>query len=190
MTAYESYTDEQLLPLLKSGNDAAFTEIYNRYWKLLFSVAANKLNELMDAEEVVQEVFADVWNRRVQIQIETSLKSYLAASVKYRCYTLMALRQKEKKQIENFSTAYAAQSLSPQKQLEAKELFSRLQQRAATLPEKCRLVYELSRGKGFSNKKIAEALQVSEKAVEANITRALRHLKGGLEVVIFFFILL
>ncbi|RQP18236.1 MAG: RNA polymerase sigma-70 factor, partial [Parapedobacter sp.] len=95
MVDFSQYDDNQLLERLKADNERAFTAIYHRYWKLLFSVTANKLTTLDDAEEVVQEVFVDLWNRRSSIQVTTSLKSYLAASVKYQAWSLMARRQKE-----------------------------------------------------------------------------------------------
>ena len=71
MPLYSSHTDEQLLLLLKEGNEAAFTEIYRRFWKLLFSVAANKLNDPEDAKELVQDVFTNLWKRRAELTMLT-----------------------------------------------------------------------------------------------------------------------
>jgi len=57
MTAYVSYKDSELIQLLRQGEEGAFTEIYNRYWKVLFNVASNKTNSLAEAEELVQDLF-------------------------------------------------------------------------------------------------------------------------------------
>src|SRR5258708_29149835 len=81
----QTLDDDRLVELLRSGNDAAFTEIYNLYWKKLFTVAANKLNhDLKLAEELVQDIFLDLWRRRETLEIKTSLSLYLAAAMKYK----------------------------------------------------------------------------------------------------------
>lgn len=188
MNQYTAYTDAHLLKLLKSGDEAAFNEIYQRYWKLLFSIAANKLIDLSYAEEIVQDVFADLWKRRESLSIEYSIKSYLAASVKYQIWSLMARLQKEKRAQENFRIVHISDSSLTMEELEARELFVRLQQKVATLPQKCQLVFELSRNQGLSNRQIAVKLEITEKAVESHITRALRHLRTGIELLVICFL--
>src|SRR6185437_10101821 len=84
MAAYSSYNDAALLGLLRVGDTTAFTEIYNRYWKLLFHLAAAKTNSLAEAEELVQDLFLDMWKSREQLEMATSLKTYLAVALKYR----------------------------------------------------------------------------------------------------------
>src|SRR5687768_6908742 len=95
---YASHTDEELLTLLKKGNEQAFTELYNRYWKLLFSIAYQKTEQPADAEEIVQDVFADLWKRRKKTVIQVSIKSYLAAATKFHIYDYWSDKQKALKQ--------------------------------------------------------------------------------------------
>ncbi|QEC73899.1 hypothetical protein FSB73_21780 [Arachidicoccus ginsenosidivorans] len=94
MNRYKEHTDLELMDLLKNGDEIAFNEIYDRYWKLLFAVAASKLNDFTDAEEAVQDIFADLWKRKAKIVLTYSLKSYLAGAVKYRVYEALGLRQR------------------------------------------------------------------------------------------------
>lgn len=182
MTTNESYTDEELISFVKKNDVQAFEQIYHRYWKLLFSIAHAKLEDLSDAEEAVQDIFADLWRRRNQIDITTSLKSYLAGAVKYRVYTMLAARHR----LRENQASLLHQNLN-EYELPADEIYRlkviREQLTAASmeLPERCRLVYQLSRESGYSNKRIAYELRISEKTVETQITRALRHLRAVLQ---------
>lgn len=182
MLAYQSNTDVELILLLKKDDVQAFEQIYHRYWKLMFSIAISKLNDLSDAEEVVQDIFADLWKRRDVIEITTSLKSYLAGAVKFQVYTTLAVRYRLKQKKEAL-----AQNTNEQHEIPADEIYRlkviREQLTAASneLPERCRLIYHLSREAGYSNKQIAYELHISEKTVETQITRALKHLRAVLQ---------
>lgn len=177
MLPYRTYTDEALLPLLQNSDEAAFNEIYDRYWKLLFSVAANKLACLADVEEIVQDVFADLWKRRREIVIKQSLKAFLAAAIKFQVYSVMARHHRQRARMAGFEPDLV--SMSPvEEQYHLKALQEQLYHSTADLPERCRLVYQLSRENGFSNKEIAVAMAISEKTVENQLTKALRHLRA------------
>jgi RNA polymerase sigma-70 factor (family 1) len=175
-----THIESEWLRKLAQGDELAFTEIYHQYWKLLFSVAANKLNNLADAEEVVQEVFADLWKRREQINIQQSLKSYLAAAVKFQVYSLLYKKYRQHRHEETMEQPTS--TTSPiEEQYDLKALQEQLQQTTALLPERCKLVYELSREAGLSNKEIAQTMDISEKTVENQMTKALKHLRTSLK---------
>lgn len=180
MSHQPDHIESELLRKLAQGDEAAFTSIYYQYWKLLFSVAANKLDNFADAEEVVQEVFADLWKRREEINIRQSLKSYLAAAVKFQVYNLMY--KKHRQRLHEQAMQQHTSTTSPiEEQYDLKTLQEQLQQTAALLPERCKLVYELSREKGLSNKEIAQTLDISEKTVENQMTKALKQLRTSLK---------
>jgi RNA polymerase sigma-70 factor (ECF subfamily) len=172
--------ESELLRKIAQGDETAFTEVYHSYWKLLFSVAANKLNNLADAEEVVQDVFADLWKRRATINIQQSLKSYLAAAAKFQVYNLLNKRYRQY-QHEQFLQQQPSITMQVEEKYDLKILQEQLQQTAARLPERCRLIYELSREAGLSNKEIAQSLDISEKTVENQMTKALKALRTSLK---------
>jgi len=182
MKEYGKLSDLELIGLLRQDDQAAFTEIYNRYWKKLYTAAANKLTDFNEAEDIVQKIFITIWNRRTAIEIKSSLASYLAVSVKYHVFKSLdrSFRQK------HFSDKKAADAIleisddSTQQWLEFQEIRKTLESLVAELPEKCRLVYQLSREQGYSQKQIATELDISEKTVEAHMSRALKTLKTGL----------
>lgn len=176
-------TDDDLLTFLRSGDEGAFTEIYNRYWKKTLSVATLKSGgNMTDAEEIVQDIFTSLWNRRSELSITTSLEIYLAASVKYRVIKNLAKRE-VRRRFENQNPAlFSDADYTTQNWLDFEELQDRLQTLVASLPEKCRLVYRLSREDGYSQKEIATEMGISEKTVEAHLGKALRVLRSGLNI--------
>jgi len=186
MPLYSSHTDEQLLQLLKEGDQAAFTEIYRRFWKLLFSVAANKLHDPEDAKELVQDVFVSLWKRHEELTIDHSIKAYLAGAVKFRVYTRLSLKEKRRRQ-ESSIPAPSSSTPYIEDQINLKDLMAKLDIATAQLPERCRLVYQLSRDEGLSRKEIAKQLNISEKTVENQVTRALHHLRAALRSFFFYF---
>lgn len=178
--SHPPHIESELLSKLAQGDEAAFTDIYHQYWKLLFSVAANKLDDLSDAEEVVQEVFADLWKRRSEINIQQSLKSYLAAAVKFQVYSLLHKKYRQRQHEQAMQQPVSGIS-HVEEQYDFRELQQQLRQTASQLPERCKLIYELSREAGLSNKEIAHTLDIAEKTVENQMTRALKHLRTSLK---------
>lgn len=185
MDAYSLYTDDQLVTLLREGDDIAFTEIYNRYWKLLFYVACKRLNTVYDAEEVVQDVFADIWARRESIQISRSLKYYLSAAAQYQVMNRLA-----KKKRRFFPDRQENAEVPADHYLLFKELEIQIQELVEALPERCKLVYHLSRREGMNNKQIASHLTIAEKTVENQLTKAIARIKHGLGLTSYICILL
>jgi RNA polymerase sigma-70 factor (family 1) len=186
MGSYHSLTDIELTGLLQQGDVMAFTEIYNRYWKKLFAVAGNKIRDLDEAEEIVQDIFVSLWARREQLRITGTLSAYLAVSVKYRVIKALDKQYHRQQYADHSRQALSLLDNSTQDWLQFEELKDRLSQLVADLPEKCRLVYQLSRESGYSQKQIAEELNISEKTVEAHIGKALKNIRSGLQQFLIF----
>lgn len=180
MVAVNMLSDNELLALLRDSGQAAFTEIYNRYWEKLFAVAGNKIGDLDEAEEIVQDIFVALWKRREELQVTGTLGAYLAVSVKYRVIKVLDKRASQQKYAEHRKQSFSLLDDSTQEWLQFEELKERLNKLVADLPEKCRLVYQLSRDSGYSQKEIADELGISEKTVEAHIGKALKTLRTGL----------
>ncbi|WP_345232486.1 RNA polymerase sigma-70 factor [Olivibacter ginsenosidimutans] len=185
LTKYGSFTDEQLLEHVQQNSEEAFTELYHRFWKKLFVVAANKLQDKAVAEELAQDLLADVWQRRHSIRITTTLQAYMAVSMKYKIIDYLAhLNHRQKYQAYIQSTGTSLDH-GTEKWLNFEELRVRLEQYVNDLPEKCRLVYQLSKEQGYKNQQIAQEKGISEKTVEAHLTRALKVLRRKLSHFLF-----
>lgn len=188
LTKFRDFTDEELLDAMRYDSEAAFTELYHRFWKKLFVVAANKLQDQAVAEELAQDILADVWQRRHSIHITTTMQAYMAVSMKYKIIDYLAhLNYRQRYQIHIQSTGTPL-DYGTEKWLNFEELRGRLEQYVNDLPEKCRLVYQLSREKGYKNQRIAHEQGISEKTVEAHLTRALKLLRRKLSHFIFSFL--
>lgn len=178
MMDLHGFSDVELIVLLKGGSHAAFTEIYNRYWQKLFTVAANKIADLEEAREIVQNIFISLWQRRYELEIKGTLGNYLAVSVKYRVINALDKQNNHQTYLDSLSATEVDDTT--QQWLEFIELKERLAVLVAELPEKCRIVFELSREKGLSQKEIAQQLDISEKTVEGHMTKAIKILRTGL----------
>lgn len=173
------YNERELLSRLSRGDEAAFTEIYNIYWDKLFVVATHKLYNPSEAEELVQDIFLDVWHRREELQIN-SLSAYLATAVKYRVINALAKRNRQLRYEQHAGQTTTEADLSTEQWLSFGDLRDKLGKLVADLPEKCRIVFQLSRDKGFSQKEIAHELGIAEKTVEAHLSKAIRTLRTHL----------
>jgi len=182
MAAYSSHTDHELIALLKQDDLVAFTEIYNRYWDKLLAVAVNRLFIEVEAEECVQDVFLSLWHRRETITLKYSLSTYLWVAVKYQVINRLSSRN-AKKYLKTTELRDEFIVGSADEALLEKELIERIEHSVQELPEKCRMVYRLSREEGKSNKEIARELNISEKTVEGHMTRAIKDIRTNLSSV-------
>lgn len=178
MITYSKLEDRELTALLKQGDHAAFTAIYNRYWNTLMAIAYNHIKDKSAAQEIVQELFVGVWNRRGQLEIQT-LKSYLATAVKFSLFKHIE-RERRRRDIEN--KEYKLNSYADDEQkIEAKFLQEYINGQVERLPEKCRLVFNYSRVEGLSIPEIAKEMNISEKTVEGHLTKGLKTIKMNLK---------
>ncbi|MBO9151302.1 RNA polymerase sigma-70 factor [Chitinophaga sp. GCM10012297] len=173
------HTDEELLGLLRSGEPHAFREIYKRYWDKLLYIAGKKLNDVSEAESIVQDVFTDLWQRRESLEVREQLTGYLVVAVRYRILNFLARQHKAETYLRDTARSLSPEDRSTEEWLGFEDLRGWLEKMVAALPEKCRLAYRL-RGEGYSQREIARYMKVSEKTVETHISRALKVLRAGL----------
>jgi RNA polymerase sigma factor (sigma-70 family) len=164
--------------LLQSNDEAAFEAIYYRCWQKLFNYAVAKLNNLQVAEEIIHDVFVDIWNRRHDLSINGPLENYLAAAVKYRVVNERVKQQKLnlRQRLITDADEESFNSL-PYTDIELRNYLDRLIQ---TLPEKTGVVFRLGKLEGFRQKEIARSLNMSEKNVEYHLSSAMKKLQTRL----------
>ena len=131
-------------------------------------------------EDIIQEVFVNIWNKRGNLDVKTSLKSYLYASVLYKVYGYFRKNSDNihVELIEGFNTHI--QYSNPETKLIQEELLDKINEIVESLPKKCRLVFKLSRDRQLSHKEIALKLNISTKTIETHITKALKTIKSSL----------
>ena len=181
-----SYTDKELLSAIADGDSNAFTELYNRYWDKLLFIAGAKFRDLSVAEEMVQDIFLDIWNRRSTLQINGELEAYLAVSMKYKVINAQAKLKRSAEFQQHLLHHQSEQDNSTEEWISFHELKERLSLHVSKLPERCRITYRLSKELGYSQKEIAAHLAISEKAVEANLSMAMKSVRLAMSHIRFF----
>lgn len=179
--SYRTLEDNELLELVKLSDGKAFDEVYQRYWRKLYALAYYHLKDSSEAEDVVQEIFVSLWASRERANIR-SLYAYLATATKYAVFNHFSQPGGKTTSLESLMNSQDA-ALSP---ADSRLMEREIREEISKLPEKCRLVFRYSREEGLCNKSISEKLNISTKAVEKHITRALRQLRVQLKHFTFF----
>jgi len=166
------------MALLKEDDHAAFTEIYKRYWKKMLLIAWNHSHDKATSKDIVHDVFMGLWDRRNTVEI-LNLSAFLATSVKF---SIFKFYQKESRRTALISQNYQFEELTnDEDKLDALFLNEYINGIVEEMPEKCRQVFSLSRDLGMKNAEIADKLNITEKGVEANLTRALKIIRAELK---------
>lgn len=176
-------SDKVLLQELRKDSQAAFNKLYDRYWKPLLVTASNGLNDREAAEDCVQDIFVSLWNRRAKLELTYSLRTYLAVAVKYQVIQRLARNHAKRNKLTNYLGGLTEQ-MTPgaDSVMLEKELMERLNMAIEDLPERCRIIYRMSREEGLSHKQIAEKLDISEKTVNNQLVKAISSIKGDLSL--------
>ena len=176
LMSYTAYTDEQLVLLIANDDTNAFKLLYNRYWKKMLTQAYAKLQSDVLAEEIVQDCFINLWKRRHNIKLKYSFHTYISAALRYEVLAQLAQNNKLPHSSVDIETV-VIQDYATQQWLDFDDLRHQFENALTALPEKCQLVFRLSRESGFTDKQISENLSISHKTVEAHISKALKILR-------------
>jgi RNA polymerase sigma-70 factor (ECF subfamily) len=179
---YTLHTDQFLLQQLTHNDQAAFTAIYQRYWKLLFREALNVLRSQKEAEDCVQELFVSLWNRRQSLSVNSSLKAYLQTATRYQCIDRIEKDMIRGGYLEDFTSYLSARQTLPsvEEEIYARELAANIDQLMDKMPDKMREVFRMSRHEHLTHREIADRLSISEETVKKQIYLALKILKTNL----------
>jgi RNA polymerase sigma-70 factor (ECF subfamily) len=162
---------------VKKGYDLLFMH----YYSSLCSHAVRYVYSREVAEDIVSEVFLAFWKNAVHTHITTSFRSYLFMSVRNKCLTYLKWELKNEMVEELPDATLVSMHLQPDTLIEFDELYLRIVKIVDGLPPQNQKVFLMSRFSGMSYQEIADKLQISRKAVEAHISRALTELRKALD---------
>lgn len=176
-----THTDESLLRLMRQDDQEAFSLIYRRYWEGLFVTAAKALRGKQEAEDVVQDVFLSLWNRRKELHVEGSLAAYLQTSIRYKAihYIEKNITRRDYLALLTETSVHTLRD-SVETQLHLKEVQQTIHNVVAGMPPKMQEVYRLSRQEHLTHREIAERLGISSETVKKHIQHALQLIKDAL----------
>ncbi|WP_316793338.1 RNA polymerase sigma-70 factor [Pedobacter frigoris] len=182
MEPYTKISDTELFRLLKSGDERAFTEIYKRYWSVLYLHARHMLHNRDSARDVVQEVFTAIWNKAADMELSVSLKAYLYRSIRNSVLNTIRKEKYESHYLEELGGFYEKGDFSTDSEVDFNELKRLIEQEVELLPDKMRQVFQLSRNEYLTHAEIAERLDISDLTVKKQINKAIHILRRKLDL--------
>ncbi|MGV3684666.1 MAG: RNA polymerase sigma factor [Daejeonella sp.] len=190
MNNCRSLSDQQLLDLIKSGDEAAFAEIYERYWGVMYAHVFKMLGEEDDAKDITQEIFTALWLKGIHIEYDTNISGYLYVMARNKVISLIRQDRVRKDYLGTLSLYALEMSNTTLEQLNARDLASAVERELQSLPCKMREIFELSRKQNLSHKEIAVRLEISDKTVKKQISNALKIIRLRLNTISVFLSLL
>lgn len=174
--------EQYLIQEIKAGNTRAFAQVFQHYYKDIVLFAASWLPKKEEAcEDIVQEVFVNIWDNRNKLPELDSLKSYLLKAVQNRCLNYLRHMQIKSKYLELNSLTTAQMSRETEEYILYSELKHQLQNTLIHLSPLQRQCFEMNRLKGLKQAQIAEELGIPLRTVEQKIAEALKILKKHLK---------
>lgn len=180
MVAYKNDipSDEHLLKLISANNENAFTELYNRYASALFGYCVKRISDKEATEEIIQEIFIRIWERRNNLDHVTHVKAYLYSAVRHRIANHIAHSVIRVKYAQHYEAFAARHDNNTEENLNVRDLHETLERSLASLPDNCQRVFRMSRMEQLTIPEIAERTNLNPRTVENYITQALKHLRG------------
>ena len=179
MASHSVLSDPELVALLQQRDDAAFAEIYQRYWSVLFLHARNLLRNEEEAEDITQELFTQLWQKAPGLELTgTSLSAYLYRAVRNRVFDHLKHRRVVNDYVASLNTFLEEGTVEADVLVREKELARIIEYEIALLPKKMRVIFELSRKQHLSYAQIAEQLDISEHTVKSQVSNALHILRA------------
>ncbi|MCC9065344.1 RNA polymerase sigma-70 factor [Flavobacterium piscisymbiosum] len=174
------YSNSDHINFIRNGNEAAFEKIFKMYFKNLHAFAYTFMKDTDIAEEIVQNVFFRIWEKKDQLQIDDSLKAYLYRSVHNESLNhIKHLKVKNSFQLQ-YSDHMESSDPDASSNMMASELENDIQKAINELPQQCRTIFQMSRFEQLKYQQIADQLNISIKTVENQMGKALRVLRTKL----------
>ncbi|PWJ55623.1 RNA polymerase sigma-70 factor (ECF subfamily) [Dyadobacter jejuensis] len=178
MSIYGDLNNEKLIQLLAVGDGSAFSELYRRNWKSMFDSAYKRLSDRDLCQDIVQNIFVDLWERKGQVEIG-DVEAYLHTAVRFQ-----VLKQITRKPEKSYFLDQLPQTLISTRHADDaviyNELNGLLQAWIKALPPKRREIFLMHYFEGRNTSEIASSLDISQKTVQNQLHTATQGLKGHL----------
>jgi len=165
---------------IRGGNLKEFERIFKEFYPQLCLYALRFVKTKDLSEEIVQNLFCQIWENRKELNIHTSIKAYLYRSTYHNALQVLRKMGSQNKYKEYIKHHYNENGSSNNK-LEEKEINKIVEQTLSSLPERCGIIFKMSRFEGLKYQEIAQKLSISIKTVEANMGKALKAFRHNLK---------
>ncbi len=171
-----SRSPSEVADFMRANPEACLAELYTEFYDYLVRSVYRMVPDQSTAEDLVQEVFFEIWKKRDQLEFRTSVGAYLRRAVTNRALNYIRAKKMDFEG-EDAALQLKSQEINSIKKLEIDDLQQLINQSIDELPEKCRAVFAMSRFEEMKYAEIAESLGISIKTVENHISKALKILK-------------
>jgi RNA polymerase sigma-70 factor, ECF subfamily len=172
--------DTEVIRRIRQGDKAEFESLFRSSYVSLVRYAKSIIRDHDSAEEIVQDLFFRLWQNREKINIESSLNGYLFRAVHNKCLHYINHLKIVGQHVQETAAGQSSRSEDPVDIIRYKELQEKINLILERLPDRCSLIFCMSRFDGLKYNEIAEKLSVSVKTVEANMGRALKEFRKAL----------
>ncbi|MCT4645144.1 MAG: RNA polymerase sigma-70 factor [Carboxylicivirga sp.] len=175
MKEYGKQSDNLLIQEILEDSQYAFNQLFEKYYDYAFDVTTLYCT-YQDAEEVISDVFARIWNNRQQLQDVSNFKSYLFISLKNQCLNYLRKKKIDTVSIDDTFNHLKQKEMNPQSLLEMDELNDKVEQVITELPPKCKEAFKLVREEGLKYKEAAKKLSITENTLDVHLKKATRRI--------------
>jgi RNA polymerase sigma-70 factor, ECF subfamily len=180
MEDFSQYSDAELMREIKEDNMFAFDSLYKRYSNRLYKFAFSILKSTEESENILQDVFLNLWEKRHNVEKESSVKYYIFTITYNSAISLIRKKAKESQFFDHLKSLQDINQDMPSLELEYNELTTALKDIINLLPQRQKEVYLLHKEEGLKYQEIAERLNISVNTIETHMSRALKTIQDKL----------
>lgn len=175
-----STTGLNIVTEISAGNERAFEQLFRKHYAGLCGYAGRYVWDPDQAEEIVQDLFYNLWNKKNNLNIDISIEAYLFRAVRNACLNYLKHQKVRQQHVDSVRNSSDSGQISSDDSLETLELQEKIDEVVDSLPPERQKIFKLSRYEGKKYKEIAEELGLSIKTVEAQMGKALKSLRENL----------
>ena len=169
--------DIALQQRLSRGDETAFQETFELYFRVLVLFATKFSLEKEIAEDLVQDVFVKLYEQKDRLQFHSSLKAFIYQSVRNKCIDLIRSTKTRERHHVEIKAGAEIEGLNSEELMMQSELEEKIYLSISQLPDQCQLIFKMNRFEGKKNQEIADELNISKRTVETQISKALKILR-------------
>lgn len=181
MPIYALYNEEQLCSRIAAGEEAAFRVLFDRYRQRLYALVLKMVKSPAIAEELVQEVFMNIWEYRRRLKEVRDVDAYIFSIAYHRVFRHLKKAARETQLLENIIRMMEPAGNSTEEHILANESRQLIDRAVHRLPSQRRIIYELSRREGLNHEEIASQLNISRNTVKNQLVQALKYIRTCLQ---------
>lgn len=182
LKADQQFLNSLIKNILEKDDEAAFATLFKLFYAKLVAFSVRIVQSKDNGEEIVSDVFVNIWRSRKSIPKVDNVQAYLYASVRNSSLNFIKVRHLPTESLHDLYDTdiryFAHQSFDPHKELEMQELQVLLRSAVESLPMQCKTIFKLIKEDGLKYKEVADILHISPRTVETQLNRALKRLES------------